>query len=58
MEVDTPEEQQLSPDSTSERPLKRPRLDGSHEIDLPTEECKKHPSLYLEDGNIILRCEE
>lgn len=60
MEVDTPEEQQFSSGSTNERSLKRPRLDGTKECetDLPTEECKKHPSLYLEDGSIILRCED
>ena len=57
MEVFLVEEQQIS--STS-RTLKRPRVDEDQGDgpEMPTEKCRKHPSLYLEDGNVVLRCEE
>ena len=57
MEVCLIEEQQSSSGS---RNLKRPRVDEDQKdgAEMPTEKCVKHPSLYLEDGNVVLRCEE
>lgn len=60
MEVFSLDEQQTSPSPSRESALKRPRVfetlgNGS---EVPTEKCRKHPSLYLEDGNVVLRCEE
>ena len=60
MEVVFLDEQQPSSGSSGERILKRPRVDEDrgNGSEVPTERCRKHPSLYLEDGNVILRCEE
>jgi len=60
MEVFSLDEQQNSSGSGSERVLKRPRVDESQgdEHGVPTEQCERHPSLYLEDGNVVLRCEK
>ena len=60
MEVVSLEDQQGSFDFTSERVPKRPRVDEGQmvELEVPTEQCRKHHSLYLEDGNVVLRCEE
>ena len=57
MEVCLIEEQQFS---SSSRNSKRPRVDDDQgdRPEIPTEKCRKHPSLYLEDGNVVLRCEE
>ena len=57
MEVYFVEEQQSSSGS---RNLKRPRVDDDQGEgpEIPTEKCRRHPSLYLEDGNVVLRCEE
>lgn len=59
MEVDPLGGQQVSSGSV-ERTLKRPRVDEGQggEPEVATGECGKHPSLYLEDGNVILRCGE
>jgi len=54
MEVCLIEEQQIPSGS---RTLKRPRVDEDG-LEVPTDRCRKHPSLYLEDGNVVLRCEE
>jgi hypothetical protein len=62
MEIISLEEQHISSGSTTitERALKRPRVDEGQggELEVPTEQCVRHPSLYLEDGNVILRCEQ
>ena len=60
MEVVSIDDQQTSSGSIGERILKRPRVDENQgdESELPTEQCTKHPSLYCEDGNVVLRCEE
>jgi len=57
MEVCLIEEQQFPSGS---RIPKRPRADEDQGdgAEMPTEKCRKHPSLYLEDGNVVLRCEE
>jgi len=52
MEVFSLDEQQISSGSSS---ADEGRGD---EPEVPTEQCRKHPSLYLEDGNVVLRCEE
>ena len=59
MEVDPLEGQQISSGS-AERTLKRPRVDEGQDggPEVATEQCGRHPSLYLEDGNVILRCGE
>ena len=57
MEVFSLDELQTSPGSSKERLLKRPRS-NEEESEVPTERCRRHPSLYLEDGNVVLRCEE
>ena len=60
MEVFSVDEQQISSGSSSERILKRPRVDENREekSEVSTEQCTKHPTLYCEDGNVVLRCEE
>lgn len=60
MEVVSIDDQQTSSGSVGERILKRPRVDENQgdEPELPMEQCTKHPSLYCEDGNVVLRCEE
>jgi len=60
MEVFPVEEQQISSGSSRERNPKRPRVDEGREDEpgVPTEQCTKHPSLYCEDGNVVLRCEK
>ena len=60
MEVFSVDEQQISSGSNSERILKRPRVDENpgDESGVPTEQCTKHPTLYCEDGNVVLRCEK
>ncbi|KAF9649255.1 hypothetical protein BDM02DRAFT_1930775 [Thelephora ganbajun] len=59
MEVVSLDEQQISSGSSNERILKRPRVDEGqgNGLEVPTEQCRKHPLLYLEDGNVVLRCE-
>lgn len=60
MEVFSVDEQQISSGSSRERILKRPRVDEDRgdESEVPTEQCTKHPLLYCEDGNVVLRCEK
>lgn len=60
MEVQSLEERQTPSSPGRERSLKRPRVDEDQEDgdEVPTEDCDKHPTLYLEDGNVVLRCEE
>lgn len=60
MEVFSVDEQQISSGSGSERILKRPRVDEGRGDgpEVPTEQCTKHPTLYCEDGNVVLRCEK
>lgn len=60
MEVVFLDEQQTSSGSGGERILKRPRVDEGrvNGSEVPMERCRRHPSLYLEDGNVVLRCEE
>ena len=54
------EERRDSSTSVGERAIKRLRVGEEHggEHEVPTELCVRHPSLYLEDGNVILRCEK
>ena len=60
MEVFSVDEQQISSSSSSERILKRPRVDENRGdgSEVPTEQCTMHPTLYCEDGNVVLRCEK
>jgi len=60
MEVLSLDGQQTSSGSSSERILKRARVDEGwgDESEVPTAQCRKHLTLYLEDGNVVLRCEE
>jgi len=60
MEVFSVDEQQISSGSSSERILKRPRVDEGRGDgpEVPTEQCTKHPTLYCNDGNVVLRCEK
>ena len=57
MEVCLIEEQQ-SPSGSRTRKRSRMGEDQGDGPGVPTEKCTKHPSLYLEDGNVVLRCEE
>lgn len=60
MEFFSVDEQQISFGSSSERIFKRSRIDENREeeSEVPTEQCTKHPTLYCEDGNVVLRCEK
>ena len=60
MEVFSVDEPHTPSSSGRERALKRPRVDGGRGdmLEVPTEQCRRHPLLYMEDGNVVLRCEK